>query len=69
MAKLFCTVENERTEKHQIGNKILIVKVFYGSKENSKLAIKMAVFPTEERPIISIAKEPKQRVIVYDKTV
>ena len=37
MAKLFMTVESERTQKHQIGNKYLEVKVYYGSKYYPKL--------------------------------
>ena len=37
MAKLFCTVESDRVDKHQIANKLLEIKVFYGSKDDSKL--------------------------------
>ena len=37
MAKLYLEVESERTQKHQIGNKFLEVKIFYGSRDNSKM--------------------------------
>ena len=37
MAKLYLEVESERTGKHQIGNKFLEIKIFYGSKWNPKL--------------------------------
>jgi len=37
MAKLYLTVESERTAKHQIANKTLEVKIYYGSKYNPKL--------------------------------
>lgn len=37
MAKLFATVESEKTGKHQIGNKFLEIKIYYGSKDAPKL--------------------------------
>jgi len=37
MAKLYATIESERTGKHQVGNKFLEIKIFYGSRDNSKL--------------------------------
>lgn len=43
MAKLFATVESERTKKHQIGNEFLEILVFYGSKDDSKLLTKILV--------------------------
>ena len=37
MAKLYLEVKSERTEKHQIGNKYLEVKIYYGNKHYPKL--------------------------------
>ena len=37
MANLYLEVESERTSKHQIGNKFLEVKIYYGNKYNPKL--------------------------------
>jgi len=37
MANLYLEVESERTNKHQIGNKFLEVKIYYGNKYNPKL--------------------------------
>ena len=48
MAKLYCEVSSERTEKHQIGNKFLEVKIFYGSKDNSKLLTHILVKHSSE---------------------
>ena len=50
MAKLFCTVHSERANKHQIANKELEIKIYYGSKEDSKLLAALYVFPTEDVP-------------------
>ena len=43
MAKLFATVESERTGKHQIANGFLDIKVYYGSRDNSKLLSQILV--------------------------
>jgi len=37
MAKLFATIESERTSKHQIGNEFLEIKIYYGSKDAPQL--------------------------------
>jgi len=37
MAKLYLEVKSERTEKHQIGNKYLEVKIYYGNKLYPKI--------------------------------
>jgi hypothetical protein len=37
MAKLYLEVESERTQKHQIGNKFLDIRIFYGDKYSPKL--------------------------------
>jgi hypothetical protein len=37
MANLYLEVESERTSKHQIGNRFLEVKIYYGNKCNPKL--------------------------------
>ena len=37
MAKLYLEVKSERTEKHQIGNRFLEVKIYYGNKLYPKL--------------------------------
>ena len=50
MAKLFCTVQSERTQKHQIANKELKIKIYYGSREDSKLLAALYLFPTEDVP-------------------
>ena len=50
MAKLFCTVQSERTQKHQTANKELEIKIYYGSREDSKLLAALYVFPTEDVP-------------------
>jgi hypothetical protein len=36
MAKLFCTITTEKTDNHQIANRFMKIKVFYGSKDDSK---------------------------------
>ena len=50
MAKLYATIESERTEKHQIANKFLDVKLYYGSKDDSKLLCHIIVEPTDNKP-------------------
>ena len=50
MAKLFCTVHSEKTQKHQTANKELEIKIYYGSREDSKLLAALYVFPTEDVP-------------------
>jgi len=37
MAKLYCEVESDRANKHQIANRFLELRIYYGSKEDSKL--------------------------------
>lgn len=42
MAKFFCSVSNERgAEKHQIAQERLDINLFYGSREDSHLFIKL----------------------------
>ena len=43
MAKLYVEIESERTQKHQIGNRFLEIKIFYGSRDNSKLLTHLLV--------------------------
>lgn len=50
MAKLFCGIESERTGKHQIGNKFLELKVYYGSRADPKLLTHILVRPTQDKP-------------------
>jgi len=44
MAKLFAKVTSERNEVHKIANRELEIHVFYGSKDDSRLLLKISVF-------------------------
>ena len=44
MAKLFATVESEKNSVHKIANRELEICVFYGSKDDSRLLLKISVF-------------------------
>ena len=50
MAKLFCTVHSEKASKHQTANKELEIRIYYGSKENSKFLATLYVIATEDKP-------------------
>jgi len=50
MAKLYLEVESERTKKHQIGNRFLEVKIYYGNKYNPKLLTHILVKPQSSEP-------------------
>jgi len=45
MAKLYMEVESERTQKHQIANKEMEIRIYYGSRENPKLLAHILVKP------------------------
>lgn len=44
MAKLFGKIESEKGEIHKIANSELELTVFYGSKDDSRLLLKVSVF-------------------------
>jgi len=44
MAKLFAKIESEKGEVHKIANSELELTVFYGSKDDSRLLLKISVF-------------------------
>jgi hypothetical protein len=44
MAKLFAKIESEKSEVHKIENRELEIQVFYGSKDDSRLLLKVSVF-------------------------
>ena len=50
MAKLFCTVESEKNEVHKIANRELDIKIYYGDREDSKLAMHIVVSPNPQNP-------------------
>ena len=59
MAKLFCTITTEKTDKHQQANDFLKIKVFYGSKDDSREAFTILIEANKEDTL----EKPKITVV------
>ena len=77
MAKLYCEISSERTGKHQIGNKFLEVRIYFGSKEDPKLLTHILVKPennnqpveffqfcTQESKAMVLKQKPLESVVL-----
>ena len=61
MAKLYCQIFDERgTERHKIANREMVISIYFGSRENSKLAQKIRVKANGmEKPDIQVEEVKK----------
>lgn len=67
MAKLYCEIASERTGKHQIGNKFLELKIYYGLKEDPNLLTHILVKPESKTESLQFfqfsTQEPKPIIL------
>jgi hypothetical protein len=69
MAKLYITAESEKTERHLIANRTLDVRIFYGSREDSKLLCHLVIEPTTEKPKFFFFSDVQPAKITLPKKV
>jgi hypothetical protein len=67
MAKLYVEVESDRAQKHQIANKYLKIKVFYGSREHSIEALTLLVEATSDEPRVTVFDQVSEKNVETER--
>ena len=69
MASLYGEVQTERNEKHQIGEDWIQAKLYYGSTDNSIMAIRveMALDDGEPKLTVTLGKGIECKLVKYEE--